>query len=237
MIDWFVLLAPICLLAVVALLGFVGCDIVLGLNPLSPVTPTPTFDPLPGNYGAAKPVTLSDTDSSATIYYTTDQSTPVVPPPMTLPTGPTQLYSSGSPITVATSTVINAIASSPGKDNSAVATGVYFISRIMFQPNPAENSETTNSLTVTTAQFDHTTMAGDLILVWIFYHSLAQTVAGVTDTEGNTYAGPVVGPTQGAGNLAGWQQETGMRKTSTGNKAHSNGHLFIDAGHRLREAH
>ena len=59
-------------------------------------------------------------------------------------------------------------------------------------------------------------MAGDLILVWIFYHSLAQTVAGVTDTEGNTYAGPVVGPTQGAGNLAGWQQEIWYAKNIHG---------------------
>jgi hypothetical protein len=33
MIDWFVILTPILLLAVVALLGFVGCDQILGLAP------------------------------------------------------------------------------------------------------------------------------------------------------------------------------------------------------------
>jgi hypothetical protein len=33
MIDWFVILTPILLLAVVALLAFVGCDQLLGLNP------------------------------------------------------------------------------------------------------------------------------------------------------------------------------------------------------------
>jgi hypothetical protein len=36
MIDWFVILTPILLLAIIALFGFVGCDRVLGLNPVSP---------------------------------------------------------------------------------------------------------------------------------------------------------------------------------------------------------
>jgi hypothetical protein len=35
MIDWFVILTPILLLAIVALLAFVGCDQLLGLNPTS----------------------------------------------------------------------------------------------------------------------------------------------------------------------------------------------------------
>src|SRR5271165_3756943 len=35
MIDWFVILTPILLLAVVALLAFVGCDQLLGLNPVT----------------------------------------------------------------------------------------------------------------------------------------------------------------------------------------------------------
>ena len=95
MIDCYVFLAPVLLLAVVALLGFVGCDLVLGLTPLSPVTATPTFDPPPGTYGGTQFVTLSDATSNATIYYTTDQSTPNVPPPNTPPTAPTQEYSGG----------------------------------------------------------------------------------------------------------------------------------------------
>jgi hypothetical protein len=36
MIDWFVILTPILLLAIVALLGFVGCDKVLGLITFAP---------------------------------------------------------------------------------------------------------------------------------------------------------------------------------------------------------
>jgi hypothetical protein len=35
MIDWFVILTPVLLLAIVALLAFVGCDQVFGLNPTS----------------------------------------------------------------------------------------------------------------------------------------------------------------------------------------------------------
>ena len=67
MIDCYVFLAPVLLLAVVALLGFVGCDLVLGLTPLSPVTAAPAFDPPPGTYGGTQFVSLSDATSNATI--------------------------------------------------------------------------------------------------------------------------------------------------------------------------
>ncbi len=78
----------------------------------------------------------------------------------------------------------------------------------MFVPNLAETNETTNNLAVTTPAFDHTTKAGNLILVWLWYQSgPPQKIASVTDSEGNTYQGPVVGPTPGAGNLATFQQE------------------------------
>jgi hypothetical protein len=37
---------------------------------------TPTFNPAAGTYGSAQSVTLSDLTANATIYYTTDGSTP-----------------------------------------------------------------------------------------------------------------------------------------------------------------
>ncbi len=65
MIDGFVILTPILLLAVIALLGFVGCDRVLGLNyinpPMSPVTPVQgTIKRSPAGTGTitADPLTL-----------------------------------------------------------------------------------------------------------------------------------------------------------------------------------
>jgi glucosylceramidase len=79
-------------------------------------TPTPTFSPAPGTYTSAQTVTLSDTTTGASIYYTTNGSTP---------TTASTLYSPSSPIAVSSTTTINAIATASGYTNSVVATGTY----------------------------------------------------------------------------------------------------------------
>lgn len=72
MIDPFVLLTPVLLLAVLALLGFVGCDKIFQINPVSvpstvdfkfdilspPVTPTGAGTPLDGVYTNGPPNSL-----------------------------------------------------------------------------------------------------------------------------------------------------------------------------------
>jgi hypothetical protein len=87
-----------------------------------PTASTPTFSPAPGNYTSAQSVTLSDTTTGATIYYTTDGSTPTTSSPK---------YT--APIPVNTTTTIKAIAAASGFNNSAVATGVYTISKTPIQ--------------------------------------------------------------------------------------------------------
>jgi hypothetical protein len=83
-----------------------------------PVAATPTFLPLPGTFTSAQSVSLSDTTTGASIYYTTDGSTP---------TSSSTLFNPANPIAVSSTTTINAIAIATGYANSAEATGTYTI--------------------------------------------------------------------------------------------------------------
>jgi len=77
---------------------------------------TPTFSPAPGSYSSAQSVTISDTTTGASIYYTTDGTTP---------TASSTFFSSSSPIAVTTTTTIEAVAVASGYSQSAVATATY----------------------------------------------------------------------------------------------------------------
>jgi len=88
--------------------------------PLLPhYTPAPVFSVQPGTYFISQTVALTSTLAGATIYYTTDGSTP---------TASSTPYA--EPITVAESQIINAIAFSPGYQPSSVARGVYSITAV-----------------------------------------------------------------------------------------------------------
>jgi hypothetical protein len=80
------------------------------------VTASPTFNPGGGSYSTAQSVTIADSTSGAVIYYTTDGTTP---------TTSSTVYS--TPITVAASETIKAIAVAPGAAASSTATAVYAI--------------------------------------------------------------------------------------------------------------
>jgi hypothetical protein len=75
------------------------------------IAATPTFSPAAGTYSSAQTVTISTTTPSATIYYTTNGSTPT--------TGST-VYT--APVTVAATETIKAIATASGYSNSGVGT-------------------------------------------------------------------------------------------------------------------
>src|SRR5207244_2990631 len=75
----------------------------------------PTFNPPGGAYTTPQSVTLSDAPS-ATIYYTTDGSTPT--------TASTQYT---APITVTQNTTIRAMAAASGMANSSVVSATYTI--------------------------------------------------------------------------------------------------------------
>jgi len=85
----------------------------------SPVTTpsaaaTPTFSPGTGNYSTPQTVTIADSTTGATIYYTTDGTTP---------TAGSNVYS--GPITVPYTETLQAIATAGGYSQSAVVSAVY----------------------------------------------------------------------------------------------------------------
>lgn len=83
---------------------------------VAPVAATPTFSPAPNTYTSTQTVTLGDTTPGSAIHYTLDGSTP---------TSGSMVYT--TPLSVATTQTIKAIAIASGFTNSAVATGLYTI--------------------------------------------------------------------------------------------------------------
>ena len=84
--------------------------------PTTQTVATPTFDPAGGEYSEAKSVTIGCETAGASIYYTTNGSTPTVE---------STPYSDA--ITVNETTTIKAIAVKEGMNNSVVATATYTI--------------------------------------------------------------------------------------------------------------
>jgi len=104
---------------------------------------TPTFSPAAGSYGPAQSVTISDTTSGATIYYTTNGTTP---------TTASATYSSA--ITVSATETLEAIATHSGYSNSAVGSAAYTINGAVATPafSPVAGSYTaTQTVTITDA--------------------------------------------------------------------------------------
>jgi glucosylceramidase len=106
--------------AALALIGCGGSSTGTTISPPPPpplAAATPTLSPAPGTFSTGQSVTLSDTTTGATIYYTTDGTTP---------TASSNTYSSAVPFTA--DTTIEAIAVASGYTTSAAAQGVYRVS-------------------------------------------------------------------------------------------------------------
>ena len=85
--------------------------------PLPPPPPAaaPSFWPIPGIYSPTQ-ITISDTTSNSTIYYTTDGSTP---------TASSTLYT--GPVAISSTATVKAIATASGFSSSAVASATYTV--------------------------------------------------------------------------------------------------------------
>jgi len=121
----------------------------LTINSL-PAAATPTFSPGSGTYGSVQTVTMNDTTTGATIYFTNDGTTP---------TTSSAIYN--GPITVSSTETLQAIAGASGYNNGTVASATYTIS---LSPD-YQLSVTPSTLTIVagqsgTAKFTVTPMNG-----------------------------------------------------------------------------
>jgi uncharacterized repeat protein (TIGR03803 family) len=102
-----------------------------------PAAATPSFSPPAGSYKSPQTVTITDSTTGATIYFTNDGTTP---------TTSSEVYN--GPITVSSTETLNAIAAASGYLSGAVATATYTIST-----NPDYNlSVTPSTLTIVAGQ-------------------------------------------------------------------------------------
>ena len=112
---------------------------------LLPTVAIPTFSPAAGAYNGAQSVTIADATSGATIYYTSDGSTPT--------TGSTQY---AGPITVGSTETLKAVAVATAENNSLVASAAYDINPAVAVATPtftpaAGAYTSTQSVTITDA--------------------------------------------------------------------------------------
>ena len=149
--------------------GGIGTANVFGVTAGSAAA-TPTFSPAPGTYTSVQSVTISDATPGATIYYTTDGTTPT--------TSSTKYTGS---ITVSSSEAINAIAVVSGLSNSAVATAAYTLNLPLAQ-TPVISVASGTYTSVQTVKITDATLGAK-----IYY-----TTDGSTPTAGSTlYKSPL----------------------------------------------
>ncbi len=120
--------------AIAAKANYTTSAVESGVYTINGAVATPTFSPAAGTYSSAQTVTISDTLSGSTIYYTTNGTTP---------TTASSTYSSA--ITVSATETLEALAVKAGYSNSAVASAVYTISGTVATPAFSPAAGTYNS--------------------------------------------------------------------------------------------
>jgi len=142
---------------------------------------TPSFSPVAGAYSSAQSVTITSTTSSSTIRYTTDGSTP------TSTTG--TVYS--SPITVAATTTLKAIAYKSGLTDSAVASAAYTITPAgvewIYQPFANANNTAVASMALVPGVAGYSGSGTVQTASALSYTNVASSGNGLTTTSGSRF--------------------------------------------------
>jgi len=138
---------------------------------------TPTFTPAAGTYSTAQTVAISDVTPGATIYYTTDGTTP---------TTSSSVYS--GPFTVSSSETLEAIATASGYSTSTVATAAYTIT------TPASASMPVFSIDGGIYSSAQTVTISDSTPGATIYYT---TDSSTPTTSSNVYSGPIT--------VSGWE--------------------------------
>jgi hypothetical protein len=146
---------------------------------------TPTFSPAAGTYSSTQTVTISDGTSGATIYYTTNGTTP---------TTSSSTYSSA--IIVSATETLEAIATKASYSNSAVGSAAYTISAASIHTVQDNSGYSANGTSVAVA-FGSNVASGDVVLVAVSTYD-AETISAPTDTQGNSFTQLVTAGTSGA---------------------------------------
>ncbi|MFZ1083539.1 MAG: chitobiase/beta-hexosaminidase C-terminal domain-containing protein [Terracidiphilus sp.] len=138
-------------------------------------TATPTFSPAAGDYGQAQTVTISDLTPNATIYYTTNGTTP---------TTSSSVYHSA--ITVSATETLEAIATSSGYIQSSVGLAAYTITPAAQAATPTFNPVAGSYIGTQTVTISDTSLGTTI------YYTLTPGTIGTTPTSSSTvYTGPI----------------------------------------------
>jgi hypothetical protein len=173
------------------------------INPVQQQVATPTFSPASGTYTSAQSVSLSDSTSGATIYYTTNGSTP---------TTSSAVYSGAIPVSSGTLT-IEALGAASGDTNSNVASAIYTINPV--QQQVATPTFSPASGTYTSAQT--VTISDSTGGASIYY-----TTNGTTPTPSSTvYSGPI--PVSSTTTLEAIGAESGFTNSNVGSATYTIG--------------
>lgn len=153
--------------AIATAANFSNSAVASGLYTIQPATASPTFSPAAGNYSSAQQVTFSSATTGATIYYTTNG---------TSPTTSSTKYT--APVAISANTTLKAFATAANFTNSPVSSAVYTIRAATPVLNPPPGTYIgTQQITITSATPGST----------IYY-----TTDGSTPTTSSTrYTGPV----------------------------------------------